>query len=101
MNQQAALLVLEDLARANNLCREAIVIYGGVPVLLQVRQLSTKNSFVLRVETLTRVRGQAVRTKCGEHSDDYDTRGSTSVTAKETPPPPLYSTVHQPRHREL
>lgn len=32
---KAALSVLKDLASANNLCREAIVIHGGVPVLLQ------------------------------------------------------------------
>lgn len=41
IRQQAALLVLEHLARANNLCREAIVIHGGVPVLLQVTRFST------------------------------------------------------------
>ncbi|CBN77602.1 hypothetical protein Esi_0004_0241 [Ectocarpus siliculosus] len=35
MEQEVALCVLQDLASANNLCREAIVCHGGVPVLLQ------------------------------------------------------------------
>ncbi|CAM9992751.1 unnamed protein product, partial [Ectocarpus sp. 12 AP-2014] len=35
MEQEVALCVLQDLASANNLCREAIVSHGGVPVLLQ------------------------------------------------------------------
>ncbi|CAM9151927.1 unnamed protein product [Laminaria digitata] len=37
LEQEVALCVLEVLASANNLCREAIVIHGGVPVLLQAR----------------------------------------------------------------
>ena len=32
---QVAICVLEVLASANNLCREAIFIHGGIPVLLQ------------------------------------------------------------------
>lgn len=32
---QVALCILEDLASANNLCREAIVVHSGVPVLMQ------------------------------------------------------------------
>ena len=35
---QAALCILEDLASANNLCREAIVIHSGVPVLMQAAE---------------------------------------------------------------
>lgn len=39
---QVALCVLEGLASANNLCREAIVMHGGVPVLLQVSLLTLR-----------------------------------------------------------
>eukprot|EP00752_Nemacystus_decipiens_P010771 g9583.t2 len=38
MEQEAALCILEDLASSNNLCREAIVIHSGVPVLMQAAE---------------------------------------------------------------
>lgn len=38
LSPQVALCVLEDLASANNLCREAIVLHAGVPVLLQAAE---------------------------------------------------------------
>ncbi|CAM9253029.1 unnamed protein product [Discosporangium mesarthrocarpum] len=34
LEQEVALLVLRDIASANNLCREAITTHGGVPILL-------------------------------------------------------------------
>ncbi|CAN0153209.1 unnamed protein product, partial [Pylaiella littoralis] len=38
MEQEVALCVLKDLASANNLCREAIVAHGGMPVLVQAAE---------------------------------------------------------------